>query len=115
MTQNLNSIITGASTSLKFRRRTFLSSSRSGMFSLIFPHYPLPHGHLRAQDKTKDLVGLYSGIESTFWQHIYWNAGYFVAIYQIKYLLSPPLTKDRELPVTFFYWGSHWDGGEYSV
>jgi solute carrier family 25 (mitochondrial 2-oxodicarboxylate transporter), member 21 len=43
------------------------------------------------------LLGLYSGMESTFWRHVTWNAGYFGTIYQIKSLLPPPATKDREL------------------
>ena len=30
---------------------------------------------------------LYQGMESTFWRHMWWNAGYFGAIYWVKSLL----------------------------
>ncbi|KAH6907299.1 organic acid transporter [Coprinopsis sp. MPI-PUGE-AT-0042] len=97
MTQNI-SIITGASAGATVR-----------LFSTPSQVCPM----LKLQDKTstfkgpmdvvrqtiakEGLLGLYSGMESTFWRHVYWNAGYFGTIYQIKSLLPPPLSKDREL------------------
>ncbi|KAH9476557.1 putative mitochondrial 2-oxodicarboxylate carrier [Psilocybe cubensis] len=43
------------------------------------------------------LLGLYVGMESTFWRHVYWNGGYFGSIYQIKSLLPKPQTQKAEL------------------
>ncbi|KAI3405925.1 hypothetical protein KGF56_001144 [Candida oxycetoniae] len=61
---------------------------------------------IRLQDKTtkfngmgevvKDIVqkngvaGLYKGLESTLWRHIWWNAGYFGCIHQVKGLMPKP-------------------------
>jgi len=42
-------------------------------------------------------LGLYAGMESTFWRHVYWNGGYFGTIYQIKSLLPKPTSKQSEL------------------
>ncbi|PPQ71140.1 hypothetical protein CVT26_010834 [Gymnopilus dilepis] len=42
-------------------------------------------------------LGLYAGMESTFWRHVYWNGGYFGTIYQIKALLPKPTSKQSEL------------------
>ncbi|KAI0061255.1 mitochondrial carrier [Artomyces pyxidatus] len=33
------------------------------------------------------VLGLYSGMESTFWRHLWWNGGYFGSIFQIRELL----------------------------
>jgi solute carrier family 25 2-oxodicarboxylate transporter 21 len=33
---------------------------------------------------------LYQGMESTFWRHVWWNAGYFGCIYWTKSLLPKP-------------------------
>ncbi|KAF6756260.1 mitochondrial carrier domain-containing protein [Ephemerocybe angulata] len=43
------------------------------------------------------LLGLYAGMESTFWRHVYWNGGYFGTIYQVKGLLPKAQTPEREL------------------
>ncbi|KAF8883885.1 mitochondrial carrier domain-containing protein [Gymnopilus junonius] len=43
------------------------------------------------------LLGLYAGMESTFWRHVYWNGGYFGTIYQVKSLLPKPTSKQSEL------------------
>ncbi len=32
-------------------------------------------------------LGLYSGMEATFWRHFWWNGGYFGSIFQIRALL----------------------------
>lgn len=61
---------------------------------------------IRLQDKTtkfngmgevvKDIVqkngvlGLYKGLESTLWRHIWWNAGYFGCIHQVRSLMPKP-------------------------
>ena len=33
------------------------------------------------------LLGLYVGMESTFWRHWWWNGGYFGTIFQVKALM----------------------------
>jgi len=43
------------------------------------------------------LLGLYAGMESTFWRHFWWNGGYFGSIYQVKSLLPKPETPQAEL------------------
>ncbi|KAJ3512703.1 hypothetical protein NLJ89_g3372 [Agrocybe chaxingu] len=43
------------------------------------------------------LLGLYAGMESTFWRHVYWNGGYFGCIHQVKALLPKPETPQGEL------------------
>ncbi|KAF9484814.1 mitochondrial carrier [Pholiota conissans] len=42
-------------------------------------------------------LGLYVGMESTFWRHVYWNGGYFGCIYQVKHLLPKPESAQAEL------------------
>lgn len=42
-------------------------------------------------------LGLYSGMESTFWRHWWWNGGYFGAIFAMKGYLPKPTTKGGEL------------------
>lgn len=40
--------------------------------------------------RTDGIFGLYKGLESTLWRHIYWNAGYFGCIYQVRQLMPKP-------------------------
>ncbi|KAF8200221.1 mitochondrial carrier domain-containing protein [Pholiota molesta] len=47
--------------------------------------------------RKQGILGLYAGMESTFWRHVYWNGGYFGCIYQIKSLLPKPETGKAEL------------------
>ncbi|KAI5968243.1 hypothetical protein CANMA_002459 [Candida margitis] len=70
---------------------------------------------IRLQDRTtkfngmgevvKDIVqkngvlGLYKGLESTMWRHIWWNAGYFGCIHQVKSLMPKP--KDNKQKILF--------------
>lgn len=42
-------------------------------------------------------LGLYSGMESTFWRHWWWNGGYFGAIFAMKGYLPKATTKGGEL------------------
>ena len=37
--------------------------------------------------KTAGPLGLYVGMEATFWRHVSWNGGYFGSIFQIRSLL----------------------------
>ncbi|KAJ2913192.1 hypothetical protein MD484_g7221, partial [Candolleomyces efflorescens] len=43
------------------------------------------------------LLGLYSGMESTFWRHVYWNAGYFGVIYSVKSALPKAQSPEGQL------------------
>jgi len=47
--------------------------------------------------RKEGLLGLYAGMESTFWRHVYWNGGYFGSIYQVKAILPKPQTPQSEL------------------
>ncbi|KAI0789292.1 mitochondrial carrier [Abortiporus biennis] len=40
------------------------------------------------------LLGLYNGMEATFWRHLWWNAGYFGCIYKVRSML--PKAKDNK-------------------
>jgi len=42
-------------------------------------------------------LGLYSGMEATFWRHVWWNGGYFGSIFQIRSLLPKAQSKSGEL------------------
>ncbi|KAI0265393.1 mitochondrial carrier domain-containing protein [Gloeopeniophorella convolvens] len=43
------------------------------------------------------LLGLYSGMEATFWRHLWWNGGYFGTIFQVKAMLPKAETPQKEL------------------
>ncbi|CAL1697722.1 unnamed protein product [Somion occarium] len=47
--------------------------------------------------KKDGLLGLYVGMESTFWRHLWWNAGYFGCIFKVRELLPKPETKKARL------------------
>lgn len=40
--------------------------------------------------RKEGVLGLYAGMESTFWRHFWWNGGYFGSIFQVKALLPKP-------------------------
>ena len=40
--------------------------------------------------RKEGVLGLYAGMESTFWRHLWWNGGYFGSIFQVKALLPKP-------------------------
>lgn len=39
-------------------------------------------------------LGLYTGMESTFWRHVAWNGGYFGSIFSIKKMLPKATVRD---------------------
>jgi len=43
------------------------------------------------------LLGLYSGMESTFWRHVWWNGGYFGVIFQIRAILPKAESQQSQL------------------
>ncbi|CAO1632358.1 unnamed protein product [Sympodiomycopsis kandeliae] len=51
--------------------------------------------------KADGLLGLYAGMESTFWRHVLWNGGYFGCIFQVKSLLPKANGKGEELRNNF--------------
>jgi len=51
--------------------------------------------------RKEGLLGLYVGMESTFWRHVYWNGGYFGCIYQVKTLLPKPDSPQAQLMNNF--------------
>lgn len=54
-------------------------------------------------DVVKDILrkngplGLYKGLESTMWRHIWWNAGYFGVIHQVRSLMPKPKDKKQKM------------------
>ncbi|KAF7323618.1 ODC2-mitochondrial 2-oxodicarboxylate carrier [Mycena kentingensis (nom. inval.)] len=47
--------------------------------------------------KSDGLLGLYAGMESTFWRHVWWNGGYFGCIFQVRAMLPKPETPQATL------------------
>ncbi|TFK32952.1 mitochondrial carrier domain-containing protein [Crucibulum laeve] len=51
--------------------------------------------------RKEGLLGLYAGMESTFWRHVYWNGGYFGCIFQVRVLLPKAETQQAQLMNNF--------------
>jgi solute carrier family 25 2-oxodicarboxylate transporter 21 len=51
--------------------------------------------------KKDGLLGLYVGMESTFWRHFWWNGGFFGSIYQVRALLPKAETPQGQLMNNF--------------
>ncbi|KAF8179030.1 mitochondrial carrier [Mycena galopus ATCC 62051] len=47
--------------------------------------------------KADGMLGLYAGMESTFWRHLWWNGGYFGCIFQVRTLLPKAETSQATL------------------
>lgn len=47
--------------------------------------------------KKEGPLGLYSGMESTFWRHVWWNGGFFGSIHQIRQMLPKAETPQATL------------------
>lgn len=47
--------------------------------------------------KQEGVLALYTGLESTLWRHILWNAGYFGCIFQVRQLLPKAETKQGQM------------------
>ncbi|EKD03644.1 organic acid transporter [Trichosporon asahii var. asahii CBS 8904] len=45
----------------------------------------------------KGPLGIYQGMEPTFWRHVWWNGGYFGSIFQVKALLPKAEGKEAEM------------------
>ncbi|RLV83834.1 Mitochondrial 2-oxodicarboxylate carrier 2 [Meyerozyma sp. JA9] len=46
--------------------------------------------------KNNGVLGLYKGLESTLWRHIWWNAGYFGLIHQVRSLMPQPKSSSEK-------------------
>ncbi|TLD06152.1 uncharacterized protein PgNI_08895 [Pyricularia grisea] len=98
MTQGL-SVLTGASAGatesfvvvpfelIKIRLQDKVSASK----------YNGPVDVLLKTVKNEGILALYTGLESTMWRHILWNAGYFGCIYQVRQLLPKAETKKGQM------------------
>ncbi|KDQ16946.1 hypothetical protein BOTBODRAFT_30331 [Botryobasidium botryosum FD-172 SS1] len=51
--------------------------------------------------KTDGVLGLYQGMESTFWRQVWWNGGYFASIFQIRAQLPKAETPQAQLMNNF--------------
>jgi len=51
--------------------------------------------------KKDGLLGLYVGMESTFWRHFWWNGGFFGSIYQVRSLLPKAESPQAQLMNNF--------------
>ncbi|KAF9050886.1 mitochondrial carrier [Hymenopellis radicata] len=47
--------------------------------------------------KTEGVLGLYAGMEATFWRHLYWNGGYFGCIFQVRALMPKAESQQGQL------------------
>ncbi|KAG7085906.1 hypothetical protein E1B28_003440 [Marasmius oreades] len=59
--------------------------------------YAGPMDVVKQTIKKEGLLGLYAGMESTFWRHFWWNGGYFGCIFQVRSLLPKAETQQSEL------------------
>jgi solute carrier family 25 2-oxodicarboxylate transporter 21 len=56
---------------------------------------------LRQVVRKEGLLGLYTGMEATFWRHLWWNGGYFGCIHQVRSLLPSPENQQAQLMNNF--------------
>lgn len=47
--------------------------------------------------RSEGLLAMYQGLESTLWRHIFWNAGYFGCIAQVKELMPKAESKRSQM------------------
>ncbi|KIM53348.1 hypothetical protein SCLCIDRAFT_139207 [Scleroderma citrinum Foug A] len=47
--------------------------------------------------KKEGVLGLYAGMEATFWRHVWWNGGYFGSIHQVRAMLPKAETPQGQL------------------
>ncbi|PFH47428.1 hypothetical protein AMATHDRAFT_67729 [Amanita thiersii Skay4041] len=51
--------------------------------------------------RKEGFLGLYAGMESTFWRHVIWNGGYFGCIFQVRAMLPKAETPQGQLMNNF--------------
>jgi len=59
--------------------------------------YKGPMDVVRQTIQKEGLLGLYAGMESTFWRHFWWNGGYFGSIFQVRAMLPKADTQQGQL------------------
>ncbi|KIL64347.1 hypothetical protein M378DRAFT_198456 [Amanita muscaria Koide BX008] len=59
--------------------------------------YKGPMDVVRQTIQKEGLLGLYAGMESTFWRHFWWNGGYFGSIFQVRTMLPKADTQQGQL------------------
>lgn len=47
--------------------------------------------------KKEGILGLYAGMEATFWRHFWWNGGYFGCIHQVRAVMPKAETPQGQL------------------
>lgn len=47
--------------------------------------------------RKEGVLGLYNGMEATFWRHFWWNGGYFGCIHQVKAMMPKAETPSAQL------------------
>lgn len=62
-------------------------------------NYNGPLDVVRKIVKAEGPLALYQGLESTMWRHIFWNAGYFGCIFQVRGMLPANPTGDKSIQV----------------
>jgi len=63
--------------------------------------YAGPMDVVRRIVKNEGVLGLYNGMEATFWRHLWWNGGYFGSIFQVRELLPKAETSQATLMNNF--------------
>ncbi|PWN50690.1 putative ODC2-mitochondrial 2-oxodicarboxylate carrier [Violaceomyces palustris] len=63
--------------------------------------YTGPWDVVRKIVQADGVLGLYAGLESTFWRHVLWNGGYFGCIHSVRSLLPAANGKGEELRNNF--------------
>ncbi|KAG8846478.1 hypothetical protein FRB91_000779 [Serendipita sp. 411] len=63
--------------------------------------YAGPMAVVRHIVKADGVLGLYAGMESTFWRHVWWNGGYFGSIFQVRSMLPKADTPQGTLMNNF--------------
>ncbi|KAF8273599.1 mitochondrial carrier domain-containing protein [Lactarius quietus] len=59
--------------------------------------YKGPLDVVRQVVRKDGILGLYAGMEATFWRHLWWNGGYFGTIFQVRSMLPKAESPQGEL------------------
>ncbi|KAJ9121237.1 hypothetical protein QFC24_004912 [Naganishia onofrii] len=59
--------------------------------------YTSPSDVIKKTVAKEGVMGLYNGMEATFWRHVSWNGGYFGTIYTVRGVLPKAESKSGEL------------------
>ncbi|KII90229.1 hypothetical protein PLICRDRAFT_697971 [Plicaturopsis crispa FD-325 SS-3] len=56
-----------------------------------------PMDVLKQVVRNEGVLGLYNGMEATFWRHLWWNGGFFGSIFQVRALLPKAESPQAQL------------------